>query len=708
MTSEKEIAQALAKALRVRDETPIQPASPASTYVALCYDDPVVQDNASLLNLVAKDNFKFPLSNSFVDGLLHCCSRIESSSSKSENNFVEGSLYATSSQSCSSGFAEVAFQVLIRRPFELIAGLNERNGVKSKYTFNDLQLYIGNYQPILNDEKKEGESLSSMQQIDLQSQMNIDQYDQTELNEYEELVADESDESYCDYGKSSYDFQYQYMDTPVIDPYDINVLTKMPDCPLSSSETQAAILDILHRIEYSHISAISNRRWRELGISKVLSDFSSLLINGANKNDQMSQSRPAFNIDIFKPLWSKFIFILRDRALDETLRENNEMDSLVALIILLRRLATTNESATEQEHNSNSTTSVMLTCFTSLCSSSLLCISARKRSDIAKLVISLFPWMVNNVVGKIDFSDLNSQTLLSQQLPPVCSILEFLAGMDLSLNGNYDKFKSTPEISTQMVSSGLFRELLMLYVGFVESVACIENQPLARRLLRSIFVLCALHPDLYSFASRVPSFRNLLYTQEFVQCHPADAALWALLSYKSTTWTKSNQNTGTLKVLPIIKPGVKNKSLHEVKKLDNDEIWTTSTSIVCSKLCQLLSNRSGENEEHLNVALKDDLIYLVNTISSCSDLTSQLQLISNSSLQSDVARLKQALNQWQPPQNKDNESTRLNKHDRHELSIVIVDSIRKSLKQLSSLLDDQFDHITNTTTNRFQHSSKTD
>ena len=115
-TDYDQISKALAEALLLKDQTPIQPATPAATYIALCYDDPVIpQGNVSLLHMISKDQFQFPLCNAFIDGLLQCCSR-----SGNVQGDVTGSLVEDYGGCSADGFAEVVFHVLIHKPYRMI------------------------------------------------------------------------------------------------------------------------------------------------------------------------------------------------------------------------------------------------------------------------------------------------------------------------------------------------------------------------------------------------------------------------------------------------------------------------------------------------------------------------------------------------------------------------------------------------------------
>lgn len=519
------------------------------------------------------------------------------------------------------------------------------------------------------------------------------------VDEYAELIAEESDDSDYDYGDAG-DGIHDWNESNVssmVDPFSIEELTKMPCNPLSWDEVQNSLQNIFNRIDYSSVSAISCHRWREIGASKILSEFAICLLEApinANKNVTARQKNFIIDSQQLQTLWSKFTFMLRDRALDESKKDLDNMDSFVALIVLLKRLV-------EKEPNSNDLKSIasarkkestILQCLASLCSSLAVRKSRRKSSDLMRFVISLFPW----------FSKIISSSYTSFNIEPLSSVLEFIVGSELSLNGSFSQVDFDTECSSKIISTGLFREIVLLY----NATKLDSSDQSHRRLIRSILSMCSHSKDLLNYVSRVPSFVSKIQSIDFFSSCLVESVLWALFSYESN-------GKGLVKLVPISNSATRVNSIHNV--YDPKKSFNNGIDIIFERTTQLLLPHNEKDKHRINIAAKDDFLFFVNFVSSSLTVTAKMQSIEGeASLEGKLKELQQIIVKWKPQKGLSEENSNINDSKDNEnmgLSEVVVDSIRKSLKQLSLLLErTTFDPKSNKSQSigRYQRSSKTD
>jgi len=640
---DRETAKALAEALRLKDQTPNLPASPESTYTSLCYDDPIVRDHASLRKL-AMNLHKLPLSRPFVDGLLHCAERVPSQSNDTSSGNGFSNLYDVrisngggGGELVQCGIAEVIFACFVRIPLELL----------QQDDIGRVRNFVGNYSGCLD---KEEDLVESNHRNFCYSDENVASTQEL-CNEYAEIIADESDESDCEYEDGHV---YQPSSTVSFeDPFSFGSLTRMPAKPLNWEELRSIMKELMSRFDYSHISALDIETWRTLSASKILTDITlELLFNDFSSNDRgktsLTSSSDFKSVNDFSILWQKYLFILRDRVLDEKVNKD-DVDAFVAFIILIRRVVEKRSYFCAEEETVIMT---ILNCLASMCSSYSIRNSTRKHFDLSNTLNSLLPWLTQ-LLERIRKND-----SLHKFITPLCSVLEFFAGASLKDDGNF----SNPVISPQLISSRFFIEMLVVSEMLLSQPTAKSHS--SRRVVRSIIFLCAQSENLLNFASSRSDLVEKLHDVSFSNKNLFESLIWSLLELQ--TISKSPK----LKLISMSKSKDKEKL---DSKYDTKAKFVECFSILHDKVNQLLIQNE---DDRINLSVKDDLISFSNAISCNQHLSRSLRALSqqtNDNIQSRLSNLLKSITSWKEPK-KTREET--------GLTIVIVDSMRKAVKNL--------------------------
>ena len=550
-------------------------------YRALCFDDPLVENDRGCLALGRKllnhDNNNrlstnsqgrndngpssssiqrdcFAISNRFVNGLLQCCQRTNGSSDQ---------------------FASLAFSVFIEIPLRCC---------QCDSDLSTIQRYLGSYKgigtelqfPRLNGVDVNNTELTS-RLTDALTDKDTAGYPENDTNDseangmhriassnsLEEVWAAESDPSDYDYdeGADGGDNVGQlqpddWLDELIIDP----VMLSKPDQLLTFQQAQTAIKSLLQHARYNILMSLFDRKK-----DTITQPLTQLILMLFTADEQASSSSPTSLLDDsmkscgFEPLW-----ILRDAAMVRTSCVSAYLD-VVQTLLAVDHAQEEDEGSMQQTSQIASATVVGVTSLSAWCAqddfvdaSTLLA----TQDCIVQTVNDLSHIMEKTLQSGNSETVANRNHLMNHMIP----IVEVLSGTDWvgKKRGSRDPC-SKPRVPQALLNSGFFRNLLVL--GLDENIP--EN--LKYQFHHSLLLLCVASPAvLGKYAWRYPGIVVIFMVEPITTTGMVHSILWNTLGYK----LGSDLPTSGTATLRSIKTS--NKST---------EVSTLSIG-TCQKICQ--------------------------------------------------------------------------------------------------------------------------
>jgi len=474
--------------------------------------------------------------------------------------------------------------------------------------------------PLAEDEKKErdvdddeeewdsiGDSSSSSKSGSFNDQEEQQQPagSNADSNSLEEIFAEESDPD---------DFEYESNHEPateltaavqhIEESFDPANLSKVNNS-LSWDDARDRLASLVDELAYNRLVFLSKARWDSLGVSSTLVELTRILLDADVVTDATGAGSGSRNVAVARTetllrrpahmthspslegltgQWSKPLFALRDRALDETYGH----DALDGYIRFVKALLNSPAGPSGDAGKPSPSKVVGLSSLSTLCGYDGIlrtnCAAARQKVrssvvdsidgiiDLVELIRqgSSSPTCAAKakrdlpsayIIDDDDKEDVRGQdeTNMSSEWFQVAvsllPILQFLTNTQFSDYGRLDWSASSSTLTTQeaqaLLSTGLFRELILLQTRTSERDGAVA---VARtRLLRAIFVLSSQSVNvLGKYATRVPELTLQIHSDAFATKNVVDSTLWSALTAALQSSSKSTVKLRDTAALPSV------------------------------------------------------------------------------------------------------------------------------------------------------------
>ncbi|GFH48908.1 hypothetical protein CTEN210_05384 [Chaetoceros tenuissimus] len=523
----KQLAEALLKKEKQEKEALHNPNSRytpdeiEASYLALCYDDPMLKEDGICRDISAcllgnfpncnvpnaKPKLQLGLSDRFINGVLHTTANIkdnvvntkpDSSANQVDKMNEEGELpkeyhdeHLVSMNSASKGYAELAFSCFVLGPLYACKTLRENKGVlKCK----NVQKFLGTYKGI-SQQSEVGSTFGQDKQVttDLflrsMADMNmshddianaedekkeaLDKHSTAQNNasddddSMKEIFAEESDPDDFDYGDDRYSngaAQNVQSALDIIDSFDVKKLSQ--HSMLTLDEMKTKIESLLSNLSYHRIT-MGCKSWNDWNASIYLSELTIELLKCLGNED----------LDSLGMKFHQSLTALRMRSIDGTFGHDS-LDRYLDLIQILLKSKSQDvgEYASmnnKEGHALSPSRLVGLSSLAALCScQDILGLTKKKYREKVRGTIRS---CMDELVDCIDFVRPKKKSIKQidqEEYSPswlrvtmgVTQILEFYVGVKSSSDcGVQGETVLTPTDYQNILQSGLYRDLILLY-----------------------------------------------------------------------------------------------------------------------------------------------------------------------------------------------------------------------------------------------------
>mmetsp|Transcript_10736 Transcript_10736/g.20067 ORF Transcript_10736/g.20067 Transcript_10736/m.20067 type:complete len:827 (-) Transcript_10736:641-3121(-) len=380
----------------------------------------------------------------------------------------------------------------------------------------------------------------------------------TDDDSMKEIFAAESDPDDYDYGNDRYSHSQSHENLE----HQLSSSSFSWDAKILYQPKVLTLDEMIQRVESllseltTSLIHLGKKEWKEWDAGNQLVSLTLLLLSFLG-NAQFDSLGTKF----IKPLT-----VLRDFAVDSS-HDYGALDSYLKLIHTLLR----SEASPVGEYAANNKKEevelsparcIGLSSLADLCSNQNIVMASSSKSGMKAKVKRIIVECVDDFVECVAFvrpkdnsinyvdrsqSWLRVSTMMSQ-------ILDFMTGVqsrtDYSSMGSCTEAHLTISEARGLLQSGLFRELILMYVYIettqkdehpVQSATPKLNVIVGQQLLRTILFLSSQSEILRSYVARVPEFTNIIYSDNFGRLHVADAILWHALLAKVTSISKAPQ-----------------------------------------------------------------------------------------------------------------------------------------------------------------------
>lgn len=493
-----------------------------ASYLALCYDDPMLKEDGICRDISAcllgnfpncnvpnaKPKMQLGLSDRFINGVLHTTANIKDNivntkpeSSRNELNEKNDKdelpkeyrdEHLVSMNSASKGYAELAFSCFVLGPLYACKTLRENNGsLKCK----NIQKFLGTYKGFIQ-QSEVGSTYGQDKQVatDLflrsMADMNMSHDDianaEDEKKEaldkhsavhenvnddddsMKEIFAEESDPDDFDYGDDRYSngvAQNVQSALDIIDSFDVKKLSQ--HSMLTLDEMKTRIESLLSNLSY-HSITMGCKSWNDWNASIYLSELTIELLKCLGNEDLDS-----LGMKFHQPLT-----VLRMRSIDGTYGHDS-LDRYLDLIQTLLKSESQDVGEYASMNNKEGQTLspsrlVGLSSLAALCScQDILGLTKKKcREKVRETIRSCLDELVDcidfvrpkkNITKRIHQEEDNNSPWLRVTMG-VTQILEFYVGVKSSSDcGVHGETVLTPSDYQNILQSGLYRDLILLY-----------------------------------------------------------------------------------------------------------------------------------------------------------------------------------------------------------------------------------------------------
>jgi len=526
----RDYAKSLAQALQEKKE-PNKETLIKETYIALCFDDPRVQEGDEACRLLAhaltRNESPYRISDPLVEGIQQVTERshvVNTTSLNEKDENEEEIVWHTGGVATAAGYALLAFTCYVKIPLHCCQAsgidvvkkmLGSYRGPKRRQTQEDFEserLALAKSQEEDARIKALSQGLSDMAAVqDAEDESTTNEQEQS--TEYEEVWAAESDPSDFEY-ESGQDAQQalQELDQWPETAFDPEALSKPPEST-DWADLKQAITNLLSQLVSSKLAPLSKQQWNSLRVSDLLSQLTlTLLIQPENAcTDLLDEELQQLGI---QPL-----FVLRDRVASHS----HVLGEYLTLVQTL--VAVDAADPTRCNKSLAPATIVGLGALSSLCHATednkeapqkiRLCVletcedlshimeKSRRESDSLSTVIHLM-WTLLPLLDRL--TNVTSKGTVWES--SCCSL------------SNAD--------SQLLLQTGVFRELILLYTCTKDENA--SSEAVRAQLLQCIECMCMQSTSLLGkYAWRVPDLSKIVQSSTFAQDHVVDGLVWNLL-----------------------------------------------------------------------------------------------------------------------------------------------------------------------------------
>lgn len=587
------------------------------TYVALCYDEPIVQDTEGSFILcmsilaslptssfgkrgdqiqryLRKDNAIFALSDPLVNSVINLTCISSSSPSVPPDVTIMKTHESSSGNSCvyEAGYAALAYSFFALGPCLCCAIIMEESNASSICSF--LGSYNGrngieNYHtptPLSDDPNCStptiGHGISNIDEgLPEQKKDNLVSYqNEYETSSMEEVFADSEDADDYDFSSPKpTDLNCAVTEeVQSFDVFDPSTLSKSKS--LSLYDVQCRLKCLIGQLSYSRLAAIDSPTWKEWKVSSTLTRLALTLLKLRKNSDESDLSIYPLSGSYLRP-----IMVLRDRALDPNYG-HNELDDFLQIIQIL--LASKSEdvgsyASKSRELNSDifdisPARAIGLTLLSHLCYSDEVIAACPSRIKLRDFILHR---SLKNLIDCIECVRSNRQQYIARINNrgtenyaevwirvgiAIQSVIDFLTNVKCSdftlVGGSNAKYLGLEYLEAQSIrQGGLFRELIFFYLSLCsadnEIVMDTTLSVICQQLLRGLFVMSSQAADILGkYIIAVPELNQRL-SPDFFREHLVDAIVW--LSFVPTSPKKIvQQNENTQIIQKIISKGTIN------------------------------------------------------------------------------------------------------------------------------------------------------
>lgn len=546
-------SKAIADALREKEDGPPVLRSKEErihdAYRALLFDDPHVESDEAC-RLLAKElsrtdsNKKYALSERLVEGLRQATARMEivaakkteqeqTVEDKDEPDEEEAAEWQPSGRATAVGYAILAVVVFCEIPLKCC----QSRDLQAVQTL--LGSYRGPQHAAMEKQRVEDILEEKMKALNLEKKMEEDQKRQEgkqqeevvqpisdDIGKYEEVWADESDPSdFVFESDAAKGIDWSAWDDSTFDPEKLSAPITDDDW----SEVQQAVSNLLTDLTNSKFVPLSFTLWKRHNLSDSLTQLTLTLL--VEQGNNMAEALRHWSV---QP-----INVLRDHILtkqpgqQEPHLDADARSCLSDYLSLIQSLIAVDASQDDPKADMAPASIVGLASLSSVCT------QAKQLKEIPKIRKSVLEScedlcsLVERALASLaSTSSSTGEGAVTSWVPLVWAflpLLELISYTQPDGTSLHTIRSVTPADSQWLLNSGLFRNLVMLYVKTAPYSSSAEE--VARQhLLQGLQMLSLQTMTLLGkYIWRVPDLNKLIHEESYQETHVVDGLLWSLM-----------------------------------------------------------------------------------------------------------------------------------------------------------------------------------